>query len=101
MRCKEPDILNQIYSIKNISFDQFYQTKSRESKSTESEVQSQLELSLAQLSPSLFVYIDNIITNMFYPVHNGSTAISYIGKNKAKHFTFRMDLHKPFNLAKA
>ena len=55
LKCKEPSILNQFF------FNQTFKikTKSRETKSTEnwSKVQSQLELSLAQLSPSLFTYL--------------------------------------------
>ena len=50
---KEPNLLKQIYSIKPTKLsqsNQYYQTKSTENWS---KVQSQLELSLAQLSPSL------------------------------------------------
>ena len=59
LQCKEPNILNQIHSIKPTKVNpsnQFYQPKSREIESTkyQTEVQFQLELSLAQLSPSLF-----------------------------------------------
>ena len=47
-------VQKQIYSIKPtklIQFNPYYRTKSAENQS---KVQSQLELSLAQLSPSLF-----------------------------------------------
>ena len=59
LKCKEPNILNQIYSIKPTKLSQSnqnYQTKSRETKSTknQSRAQYQPELSFAQISPSLF-----------------------------------------------
>ena len=61
MKCKEPNIPNQIFSIKSTKPNppnQFYQIKSRGIKFTEnwSKVQPQLVLSLVQLSPSLFHY---------------------------------------------
>ena len=57
--CKEPNTLKQINSIKPTELNpptQIYQNKSQETKSIEilSKVQFQLEVSLAQLSPSLF-----------------------------------------------
>ena len=61
MKCREPNILNQIRSIKPTKLSQpnhFSWSKSRETKSTEyqSKVQFQLDLSLAQLSPSLLLH---------------------------------------------
>ena len=60
LKCQEPNIPNQIYSIKPTKLNpsnQFYQTNSRETKSTKNKtkVQYQLELSLAQFSPRLFI----------------------------------------------
>ena len=60
MKCKEPNILNKIHSIKPTKLSRpnhFFWSKSRETKSTEyqSKVQFQLDLSLAQLSSSLFL----------------------------------------------
>ena len=58
----KPNIPNQIFSIKHTKLNapnKLYQTKSRETKSNkiQSNVQSQFELSLAQLSPSLFFFL--------------------------------------------
>ena len=65
----EPNMQNQIFSIKPAKLNkpnQFYQPQSREIKSTENQsiVQSKLDLSLAQLSPSLYytvVLYDNVV----------------------------------------
>ena len=57
MSCIEPNIPNQIFSIKPTKLippNQFYKTKSRKTKST---IKSNPSLSLAQLSPRLFVNI--------------------------------------------
>ena len=62
LKCKEQNITAQIFSIEPVKLNppsQFLQTQSRETQSIENQslVQSQLELNLAKLSPSLFCVI--------------------------------------------
>ena len=83
MKKRNKNIPNQIFSIKltkrNLP-NQFFQTKYRETKCTENQrkVQTQLELSLAQLSPSLYsTFVQTSITLGHHTVSKDFSPLSW------------------------